>query len=123
MILESLKIGFNSLDAIRSAGLYLCPNVDFSQEREIPPQMVAVAATTVCFSSFGWITVLMTPFFRKVYAILQNLLYDGSGCVTDFATPILQSIYQAHMLRLLEWRRRAPRLYHKHMHMQYKTIM
>lgn len=47
MILESLKIGFSTLDAIRSASLYLCPNTDFAQERELPPQMVAVAATTV----------------------------------------------------------------------------
>jgi len=104
MILESLKIGFSTLDAIRSASLYLCPNTDFAQERKLPPQMVAVAATTVC-------------------AILQNLLYNGSGCVTDFVTPVLQSIYQAHMLRLLEWRRRAPRLYHKYMHLQYKMII
>ncbi len=48
IIIESLKIGFSALDCIHFAKLYSCPNPSFENEREIPPEMVALAATTVC---------------------------------------------------------------------------
>ncbi|KAF8197082.1 hypothetical protein BJ912DRAFT_1056162 [Pholiota molesta] len=104
IIVESLKIGFGRLENIRVPKLYASSHKDFEQEREIPPYMVALAATTA-------------------HGILQHLLYDGTGDLTDFSTPALQSIFQAHMVRLLEWKRRRAQLFHKYMHQQYKTVI
>lgn len=119
IVIESLKIGFGALDSIHLAKLYSCPNPNFDKEREIPPQMVALAATTVCLLIILNIVLILL----KDYATLQHLLYDGSGSVTDFSTPTLHSVYQAHMVRLVEWRRRLPRIHHKYMHQQYKVVM
>ncbi len=47
IVLESLKIGFGSLDAIHAPKLYECPHADFPQERELPCEIIALVATTV----------------------------------------------------------------------------
>ena len=120
IVLESLKIGFAALDSIHLAKLYSCPDLNFEQEREIPAHMVSMAATTVC--SLILLSIVLTG-APKDYATLQHLLHDGSGSVSDFSTPTLNSVFQAHMVRLLEWRRRRPRLYHKYMYQQYKVVM
>ncbi|KJA13119.1 hypothetical protein HYPSUDRAFT_209813 [Hypholoma sublateritium FD-334 SS-4] len=104
IVLESLKIGFSGLDSIHIPKMYECPHPDFPQERELPPEIVALAAT-------------------MAYAMLQHLLYDGAGNATDFSTPTLQSIYQGHMVKLLEWKRHFPRQAHRFLHEQYKTII
>ena len=48
IVLESLKIGFSGLDSVHIPRLYECPHPDFPQERELPAEIVALAATTVC---------------------------------------------------------------------------
>ena len=120
IVLESLKIGFSELDFIRFVKLYSCPNPNFEQEQEIPAHMVAMAATTVCC-----LILLSTVLsgIRKDYATLQHLLHDGSGGISDFSTPTLNSVFQAHMVRLIEWRHRRSRLYHKYMYKEYKVVM
>lgn len=48
IVLESLKIGFGGLDSIHIPKLYGCPHPDFPQERELPPEIISLVATTVC---------------------------------------------------------------------------
>ncbi|KAF9477314.1 hypothetical protein BDN70DRAFT_115722 [Pholiota conissans] len=103
IIQMSLKIGFGSLTGVHLPKLYISSN-ESPQERELPPFMIAVAATTA-------------------YAVLQHLLYDSAGNVAEFSTATLQSVFQAHMVRLLEWKRRHPRLFHKYAHQQYKLVI
>lgn len=47
IVLESLKIAFGSMENIRNVKLYTYSHADYKKEREVPPYMVAVAATAV----------------------------------------------------------------------------
>jgi hypothetical protein len=52
IVIESLRIAFGSMEMIRDVKYYGYSNEDHSDEWEIPPYMVAVAATAVSFDFF-----------------------------------------------------------------------
>lgn len=123
IIIESLKIAFGSMEVIRDAKYYGYSNEDHNDEREIPPYMVAFAATAVSFILF-YSYSSFTHFWLQDYAILQNLIYDTNTTrAIEFSTPVFEDIFRGHMVRLLEWRNKKPAVYRRFMHRQFKDIM
>jgi len=56
------------------------------------------------------------------YATLQHILYDSNGNV-ELSTPVLESVFRGHMIRLLGWQDKKLAIYHKFTHRLYKDIM
>ena len=59
-MVESLKIIFGSMENIRDPKFYASSSEEHRNEREIPPYMVAVAATAVYFLILPFVYIIVT---------------------------------------------------------------